>query len=122
MATPRDQLKNGYDPALGIFRAEGTPETYKWAVDRLVQEFGWEAIRLSIPTDFGRTQVVGVVLDEKRAAQIPLKKVYLGSPVYDEDDDVSYWEEVDVFDLNEHPEFVDQFIDKMKAVRDGDTW
>ena len=106
MATPREQLKNGYDPALGIFRAEGAPEAYKWAVDRLVKEFGWEAVRISVPTDYGRTQMVGILFKDGHGAGIPLKKASVDTLET-------------LFDLNEKPEFLDQFIDQMKVLRDG---
>ena len=115
-----DKLPNGgYDPVLGIIRAEGAPEAYKWAVDRLVEEFGWEAVRIAVPTDYGRTQRIGVLLENGRGSAFPLFQVYLNTPMYNNNGKISHWEDVDTFDLNRNPQFLDRFIDSMKAMRDG---
>lgn len=109
-----------YDAKLGIYRPGGEPERYRWALKRLTEEFPDADIRIGLPTDFGRTWEVGIMLPDGTGRAFPLTKVYKFDPVYDDDGDrITHWGSTKSYDLNDHPEQMDEIVDDLRKFLNG---
>jgi len=90
-------MVNGYlRPACG-------PDAYRWAIDRLVEEFGESAVRVGWENDYGCTAKIAVSSDgwDKSIGILALKDGRSG------------------FDLNREPEALDRFITEARPLFRG---
>jgi hypothetical protein len=112
---PAENRESLYVPEGGYYRAGAEPERYHWAVAKIQAAFPDLEIRIGYPTDYGRGWQMGLMIDPDCAFAFHLCRIDRGEPVVDENGKVSHWPDVAIDDVNEHPERVDQFIDRVRT-------
>lgn len=84
----------------GYHGPECCPPRYRWACDRLVEEFGAQAVRLTHVYDYGWTQRIAVVdPGERHGVSVALQHA-------------GFDEETPEFCLDDHPEALDAMIEE----------
>lgn len=91
----------------GYHGPECAPERYRPIVDRLVEEFGAAAVRLSFVSDYGWRQDIGVEVPVgQRGFSVPLQRC-------------AWIADEPAWDILEHPEAVDALIKRVRAASRG---
>lgn len=94
------------------------PEKYRWAIDRLVGEFGDQVVRIAWENDFGRNQGIAVSPDyQEPNARYLLWKLVGRHPMDDAAGiarDRCRW-----YDLNDNRDDLDMFIERARPMFRG---
>ena len=85
------------------------PNEYRWAIDRLVEEFGHLAVRVGWETDHGRTRQIAVSPSGWKDGHLLVWTLYGRHP-----NDQSCW-----YDLNDNRSDMDKFIERARSAVRG---
>lgn len=94
--------------AVGYLKPACGPKQYRWAIDRLVEEFGETNVRVGWEHDYGRTQKVAVCFDDWKEKL--LVQILMGPHPTEAD----RW-----YDINDNRSDLDAFIERVRSVHHG---